>query len=204
MEPSARRKRSGSGHVSNPNPDPFSTDWFHACTRACSCQSGRSWAPHERLVGSTRNTSRDPSSQGSSWDLARRPRQGEGTQCGSCNDQVRLASESAEQALAGLGPCALARPWSSRHGVGARPNVGGADLTCVRSVVRPLAPPVYPAGYLCRVGHVGGPAVRGCDDLAARLAFVISFFPSREDLLEAPGEGVEDEVLHLTAGSRSP
>ncbi|RZS16418.1 hypothetical protein BHM03_00048405 [Ensete ventricosum] len=44
------------------------------------------------------------------------------------------------------------------------------------SAVRPLAPPVYPAGYLRRVGHVGGPAVRGCDDLAARLAFVISFF----------------------------
>ncbi|RZR81851.1 hypothetical protein BHM03_00008155 [Ensete ventricosum] len=59
-------------------------------------------------------------------------------------------------------------------------------------------PPVYPVGYLRRVGHVGGPAVRGCDDLAARSAFVISFFPPREDLLEAPDEGVEDEVLHLT------
>ncbi|RWV84597.1 hypothetical protein GW17_00053679 [Ensete ventricosum] len=83
--------------------------------------------------------------------------------------------------------------------------VGGADLTCVRSAVRPLAPPVYSAGYLRRVSHVGGPAVRGCDDLAARLAFVISFFPPpREDLLEAPDEGVEDEVLCLTAGSRSP
>ncbi|RWW26520.1 hypothetical protein GW17_00009090 [Ensete ventricosum] len=52
--------------------------------------------------------------------------------------------------------------------------VGGADLTCVRSVVRALAPPVYPVGYLRRVGHVGGPAVRGCDDLATRSAFVIS------------------------------
>ncbi|RWV96288.1 hypothetical protein GW17_00041010 [Ensete ventricosum] len=51
---------------------------------------------------------------------------------------------------------------------------GGADLTCVRSAVRPLVPPVYPAGYLRQVGHVGGPAVRGCDDLAARSAFVIS------------------------------
>ncbi|RWV83274.1 hypothetical protein GW17_00055146, partial [Ensete ventricosum] len=38
---------------------------------------------------------------------------------------------------------------------------GGADLTCVRSTIRPLAPPVYPAGYLRRVGHVGGPAVSG-------------------------------------------
>ncbi|RWV80847.1 hypothetical protein GW17_00057809 [Ensete ventricosum] len=57
--------------------------------------------------------------------------------------------------------------------------------------------------YLCQVGHVGGPAVRGYDDLAARSAFVISFFPSREDLLEAPDEGAEDEVLCLSAGSRS-
>ncbi|RZR99944.1 hypothetical protein BHM03_00029574 [Ensete ventricosum] len=46
---------------------------------------------------------------------------------------------------------------------------GGADLTCVRSAVRPLAPPVYPADYLRQVGHVGGPAVRGCDDLATRM-----------------------------------
>ncbi|RRT39864.1 hypothetical protein B296_00055720, partial [Ensete ventricosum] len=30
------------------------------------------------------------------------------------------------------------------------PIVGGADLTCVRSAVRRLAPPVYPAGYLHR------------------------------------------------------
>ncbi|RWW82121.1 hypothetical protein BHE74_00009428, partial [Ensete ventricosum] len=39
------------------------------------------------------------------------------------------------------------------------------DLTCVRSAVRALAPPVYPAGYLRRVDHVRGPAVRGYDDL---------------------------------------
>ncbi|RWV93047.1 hypothetical protein GW17_00044526, partial [Ensete ventricosum] len=49
------------------------------------------------------------------------------------------------------------------------------------SAVRPLAPPVYPAGYLRRVGHVGGPAVRGYDDLAARLAFVISALVFRSD-----------------------
>ncbi|RRT61572.1 hypothetical protein B296_00034459 [Ensete ventricosum] len=42
------------------------------------------------------------------------------------------------------------------------------------SAVRPLTPPVYPAGYLRRVGHVGGATVRGCDDLAVRSAFVIS------------------------------
>ncbi|RRT47179.1 hypothetical protein B296_00036723 [Ensete ventricosum] len=44
-----------------------------------------------------------------------------------------------------------------------RLQVGGADLTCVRSAVRRLAPPVYPGGYLRRVGHVGGPAVRGSE-----------------------------------------
>ncbi|RRT40210.1 hypothetical protein B296_00057162 [Ensete ventricosum] len=51
---------------------------------------------------------------------------------------------------------------------------GGADLTCVRLAVRPLAPPVYPAGYLRQVGHMGGPAVRGCDDLTTISVFVIS------------------------------
>ncbi|RWV99226.1 hypothetical protein GW17_00037875 [Ensete ventricosum] len=35
---------------------------------------------------------------------------------------MRSASEFAEQALAGSGPCALAHPWSSRYGVGARPD----------------------------------------------------------------------------------
>ncbi|RRT44459.1 hypothetical protein B296_00041133, partial [Ensete ventricosum] len=43
--------------------------------------------------------------------------------------------------------------------------VGGADLTCVRSAVRALALPVYPAGYLRRIDHVDGPAVQECDDL---------------------------------------
>ncbi|RZS08818.1 hypothetical protein BHM03_00039837 [Ensete ventricosum] len=50
-------------------------------------------------------------------------------------------------------------------------------LTMPSSAVQPLAPPVYPTGYLRRVGHVDGPTVRGCDDLAARSAFVISFPP---------------------------
>ncbi|RRT46675.1 hypothetical protein B296_00051441, partial [Ensete ventricosum] len=35
-------------------------------------------------------------------------------------------------------------------------------------------PYLYPVGCLCWVGHVGGPAVRGYDDVAARSAFVIS------------------------------
>ncbi|RWW43927.1 hypothetical protein BHE74_00050356 [Ensete ventricosum] len=88
---------------------------------------------------------------------------------------MRFASKFAEQALASLGPCALARPWSSQYGVGARAGafiVGAVDhsylitllhlrLTMPSSAVRPLAPPVYPAGYLRRVGHIGGPAVRG-------------------------------------------
>ncbi|RRT47998.1 hypothetical protein B296_00045731 [Ensete ventricosum] len=47
-------------------------------------------------------------------------------------------------------------------------------------------------------GHVDGPTVHGCDDLAARSAYVISFFPPQVDLLEAPDGGVEDEVLRLT------
>ncbi|RWV81111.1 hypothetical protein GW17_00057503 [Ensete ventricosum] len=38
-------------------------------------------------------------------------------------------------------------------------------------------PYLHPAGCPCRVGHVGGPAVRGYDDVTARSAFVISFFP---------------------------
>ncbi|RWW26603.1 hypothetical protein GW17_00008996 [Ensete ventricosum] len=40
----------------------------------------------------------------------------------------------------------------------------------LRKVATPrvLAPPVYPVGYLRRVDHVGGPAIRGCDDLVAR------------------------------------
>ncbi|RWV93240.1 hypothetical protein GW17_00044322, partial [Ensete ventricosum] len=55
------------------------------------------------------------------------------------------------------------------------------------SAVRALTPPVYPAGYLRRVGHVGGPAVRGCDDLAARSAFVISAAQGTEAGVAAAG-----------------
>ncbi|RWW50864.1 hypothetical protein BHE74_00042841 [Ensete ventricosum] len=35
-------------------------------------------------------------------------------------------------------------------------------------------PYLHPAGCPCRVGHVGGPTVRGYDDVATRSAFVIS------------------------------
>ncbi|RZR86693.1 hypothetical protein BHM03_00013943, partial [Ensete ventricosum] len=65
--------------------------------------------------------------------------------------------------------------------------------------------PSYPSTTLVvlAVGHVGGPAVRGYDDVVARSVFVISFFPPREDLVEAPDEGVKDEVLCLAAGSRA-
>ncbi|RWW62516.1 hypothetical protein BHE74_00030345 [Ensete ventricosum] len=135
---------------------------------------------------------------------------------------MRPASKFAEQAFAGSGPCALARPprgllgtewelvWMSgdseldlggrllewwrelsnsgrpraparRSGrVSSRrdPSEGQVSswvflflrspclvevqelLYWVLSAVRALAPPVYPAGYLRRVDHVGGPAVR--------------------------------------------
>ncbi|RWW38449.1 hypothetical protein BHE74_00056371 [Ensete ventricosum] len=76
---------------------------------------------------------------------------------------------------------------------------GGADLTCARSAVRHLASFVQPVDQSRRVGHVSSPGVRGRDDLAARSASVISFFPPQVDLLEAPDGGVEDEVLRLIA-----
>ncbi|RZS26597.1 hypothetical protein BHM03_00059953, partial [Ensete ventricosum] len=49
------------------------------------------------------------------------------------------------------------------------------------SVVQPLVSPVCPAGYLCWVGHVSEPVVRGCDDLTVRLTFVISGSVRRTD-----------------------
>ncbi|RWV76948.1 hypothetical protein GW17_00062298 [Ensete ventricosum] len=76
----------------------------------------------------------------------------------------------------------------------------GVDLTCVRSVVRPLAPPyLRPTCFPHRVGHVGRPVVRGRKDVAARSSFALSFFPSREELLEVPDEGAEDEFWCLAA-----
>ncbi|RWW78573.1 hypothetical protein BHE74_00013204 [Ensete ventricosum] len=179
---------------------------------------------------------------------------------------MRPASKFAEQALAGSGPCALARPprnllgtewelvwmsgdseldlggrllewWSpGEEGVvqlwsaaGSCKKVGSGAfivsavdhsylitllplwLTIPLSAVRALAPPVYPAGYLRRVGHVGRPAVRECDDLAARSAFVISFFPpgktfSRRPILaERVTLGANSEILaeRVTSGSNS-
>ncbi|RZS13146.1 hypothetical protein BHM03_00044680 [Ensete ventricosum] len=45
-------------------------------------------------------------------------------------------------------------------------NCWGIGLTCVRPAVRSLAP-LYlrPTGLPCWVGHVGGPVVRGSDDV---------------------------------------
>ncbi|RRT47216.1 hypothetical protein B296_00033600 [Ensete ventricosum] len=90
--------------------------------------------------------------------------------------------------------------------VSGRPyNCWGIDLTCARSAARPLAPPyLRPTSLPCWVGHVGGLVVRRRDDVAARSLCVISFFPPGEDLLEAPDEDVEDEVLCLAASSRWP
>ncbi|RWW56584.1 hypothetical protein BHE74_00036689 [Ensete ventricosum] len=70
----------------------------------------------------------------------------------------------------------------------------GFGLTCARSAVRPPAPPyLRPTSFPHRVGHIGGPVVRGREDVVARSSFAISFFPPREDLLEVPDEGAEDE-----------
>ncbi|RZS19093.1 hypothetical protein BHM03_00051442 [Ensete ventricosum] len=61
--------------------------------------------------------------------------------------------------------------------------------------------------YLCQVGCTTTGAPHTCIRPVARVgsatsAFVISFFPPREDLLETPDEGAEEEVLCLAAGSR--
>ncbi|RWW53484.1 hypothetical protein BHE74_00040017, partial [Ensete ventricosum] len=66
-----------------------------------------------------------------------------------------------------------------------RLQVGVADLTCARSVVRHLVPFVHPFDRLRRFGHVSGLAVRRCDDLAARSDFALS------TTIETSG-GVED------------
>ncbi|RWW13597.1 hypothetical protein GW17_00022679 [Ensete ventricosum] len=59
-----------------------------------------------------------------------------------------------------------------------RLQVGVADLTCARSVVRHLVPFVHPVDRLRQFGHVSGLAVRRCDDLAARSDFALSPDPS--------------------------
>ncbi|RRT34216.1 hypothetical protein B296_00056341 [Ensete ventricosum] len=52
------------------------------------------------------------------------------------------------------------------------------NLTYVRSVVRPLAPPFLRlTSFPHRVGHVGRPVVRGREDVAARSSFALSFSP---------------------------
>ncbi|RWW84066.1 hypothetical protein BHE74_00007343 [Ensete ventricosum] len=90
----------------------------------------------------------------------------------------------------GLGSGGLMLEWGSP---------GEEGVVPLGSAVRQLTSFVQPVDQLRWVGHVSGPAVRGCDDLAARSASVISFFPPQVDLLEAPDGGVEDEVLRLTA-----
>ncbi|RRT50366.1 hypothetical protein B296_00051789 [Ensete ventricosum] len=45
----------------------------------------------------------------------------------------------------------------------------GVDLTCVRSAVRPLAPPyLRPTSFPHRVDHIDGPVVRGREDVTIR------------------------------------
>ncbi|RRT56259.1 hypothetical protein B296_00040642 [Ensete ventricosum] len=91
---------------------------------------------------------------------------------------------------------------SGDSGVGS--GVGVADLTYARSVVRHLVSFVHPVDQLRWFGHISGLAVLRRDDLAARTTFVISFFPTKVDPLEAPDGGVEDEVLRLIAVLGSP
>ncbi|RZR78315.1 hypothetical protein BHM03_00003597, partial [Ensete ventricosum] len=55
-----------------------------------------------------------------------------------------------------------------------RLQVGVADLTCARSVVRHLVPFVHPVDRSRRFGRVRGLAVPRCDDLAARSDFALS------------------------------
>ncbi|RZR82383.1 hypothetical protein BHM03_00008774 [Ensete ventricosum] len=59
--------------------------------------------------------------------------------------------------------------------VGHVSTVEGVGLTCVRSAVRPLAPPyLRPASFPRRVGHVDGPIVRGRTDVATGSPSVVS------------------------------
>ncbi|RRT76851.1 hypothetical protein B296_00026479 [Ensete ventricosum] len=94
----------------------------------------------------------------------------------------------------------------------------GVGLTCVRSTVRP--PGIRP--YLCQVGRTTlGAPIPASDQLPASgrprrrascprkrghggqviMCYIILPTP-RDDLLEVPDEGVEDEVLCLVADSR--
>ncbi|RWW55652.1 hypothetical protein BHE74_00037693 [Ensete ventricosum] len=51
----------------------------------------------------------------------------------------------------------------------------GFGLTYARSAVRPLAPPyLRPTSFPRRVDHVGGPVVRGREDMAGRSSFALS------------------------------
>ncbi|RRT46272.1 hypothetical protein B296_00050429 [Ensete ventricosum] len=63
----------------------------------------------------------------------------------------------------------------------------GVDLTCVKPTVRPLAPPyLRPASFPHRVGHVGGPVVRGRADVATGSPSAISFFPLGKTFSRCP------------------
>ncbi|RRT32795.1 hypothetical protein B296_00053228 [Ensete ventricosum] len=60
-------------------------------------------------------------------------------------------------------------------------DVDLAHLTCVRLTVRSLNPPCP-----CQVDHVGGPIVRGREDVATRSIFAISFFSPEETFSRFP------------------
>ncbi|RWW40239.1 hypothetical protein BHE74_00054366 [Ensete ventricosum] len=83
------------------------------------------------------------------------------------------------------------------------PVVLAVDRTTVGDSALPVPGRPYdhwrPHTCVRLASHVGGPVVRGREDVVARSSFVISFFPPWEDILEVPDEGAEDEVLCLAA-----
>ncbi|RWW82359.1 hypothetical protein BHE74_00009190 [Ensete ventricosum] len=83
---------------------------------------------------------------------------------------------------------------------GVRLQVGVADLTCARSVVRHLVPFVHPVDRSRRFGHVSGLAVRRCDDLAARSDFALSISDKKPGTFVSGNEIVIYESPRPQAG----
>ncbi|RRT45290.1 hypothetical protein B296_00032273 [Ensete ventricosum] len=78
----------------------------------------------------------------------------------------------------------------------------GVGLTCVRPAVRPLAPPyLHPTSFPRRVGHVGGPVVRGRADVMAGSPSVISFFPAGKTFSRCP---MRRELGNLNSAGADP
>ncbi|RWW70931.1 hypothetical protein BHE74_00021364 [Ensete ventricosum] len=103
-------------------------------------------------------------------------------------------------------PLAFALPWCWAVNGSIESSLGvcsseakGVGLTCVRPAVRPLAPPyLRPASFLRRVGHVGGPAVRGGPTRLARGGF--GLVPSRS----SGTDQTEQELRNLNGAEADP